>query len=173
MAGWVLTRELFLPVAEESCRYGYTNGKAGSHPAAGLQSIICCVQPARRTSASAAFSFLLDLLGAVTGIQKILEAFPGHCPGSLLIGGGGVDGLVHAFFGRFQRSVHDAARFSASAAADCFFYLLSAAGTGFSRSAAGGGRPAGDGDPAGPDQAGDAHAGEQVLQILALHDTPL
>ncbi len=107
----------------------------------------------------------------MTGFQKTLEAFPGHGAGCLLVGGGSLDSLIHTRFSLFHRSVHDAARFAASAAADCFFHLLSAPGTGFARSAAGRGRPAGDGKSAGPDQAGNAHAGEQILQILSLHDT--
>lgn len=121
------------------------------------------VQPARCSSTSAAFPFLLDLINSVTGIQNVLDAIPGHSPGCLLIGGSGSDGLVHARFSLFLRSVHDAARFSTSAAAGCSLRLFSATGTGFAGSAAGGSWPTGDGKSSGPDQAGYAHTGEQTL----------
>ena len=131
------------------------------------------MQPARCLAASAAFSIFLDFISSVTGFQKTVQAFPCHCSGCFLVGGSSIDGLIQTRFRLFHRSVHDAARFSASAAADCFFHLLSATGTGFARSTAGGGRPAGDGKSAGPDQAGNTHAGEQILQILSFHDTLL
>ena len=131
------------------------------------------VQPARCLSTSAAFSFFLNFISSVTGFQKTFQAFPGHCSGCFLVGGSSIDGLIQTHFRLFHRSVHDAARFSASAAPDCFLHLFSATGTGFTRSTAGGGRPAGDGKSAGPDQAGNTHAGEQILQILSLHGTLL
>ena len=129
------------------------------------------MQPARYLSASAAFALFLHFIGSVTGFQETFKAFPGHGASCLLVSGSSINGLIHARLSLFHRSVHDAARFTASAAADCFLYLFSATGTGFARSPAGGGRPAGDGKPASPNQARNAHAGEQILQILSLHDT--
>ena len=125
--------------------------------------IIENVQPARCSLTSATFSFFLALITTVTGFQKILQACSGHVTGCLLVVGSSSDGLIHARFSLVHRSVHDAARFATSAAADCFLLLFSATGTGFARSAACGSRRAGDGNSASPNQAGYAHTGEQLF----------